>query len=192
MNKKYYLILAFVIVAIIQIFIPAQMVWNQEDIIATGKEFKFKTQPIDPNDPFRGKYVQLYYDNEFFINPDTNIKWERNEKVYLTIEVNEEGFAEIKSASKAAPINNKDYFMANIGYINNYSKDSTINVNFPFENFYMEETKAEKAEDIYTKSIIDTNITCYSLVKIKKGEAVLTDVIIGDKSIKEIVKSIGK
>jgi hypothetical protein len=44
------------------------------------------------------------------------------------------------------------------------------------------------AEDYYRKSSVDTNSVCYSVVKIKNGKAVLTDVIINDKSIKDIIK----
>jgi len=50
-NKQ---ILIFALVALAQLYVPAKMVWNQESILEEGTEYKFKTAPVDPNDPFRG------------------------------------------------------------------------------------------------------------------------------------------
>ncbi|MBA4241981.1 MAG: GDYXXLXY protein, partial [Sphingobacteriaceae bacterium] len=50
-NKKL-LLVTFCVVALIQLYVPAKMIFDSEDILTTGKEFKFKTEPIDPNDPF--------------------------------------------------------------------------------------------------------------------------------------------
>ncbi len=193
MKKKYFLITAFIILALAQIFIPANMIFGQEDIINTGKEFHFRTQPIDPNDPFRGKFIYLNYKNDFFYNTDTNIKWNSYETAYVILKSNADGFAQIISAQKEKPDNNVDFLKVKLQYISNYKwqtkdKDNKININYPFNRFYMEETKSKDAENYYRESSIDTNIICYSIVKIKNGKAVLTDVIINDKSIKDIIK----
>ena len=52
----------------------------------------------------------------------------------------------------------------------------------------MEESKAKPAEDLYMESQRNIDNMTYALVSIKDGDAVLKDVIIDDKSIKEIVK----
>ncbi|MBD3630845.1 GDYXXLXY domain-containing protein [Cyclobacterium sp.] len=58
-NKKIVLPV-FVLIALLQLYLPAKMILDREDILHKGKEYKFKTQPIDPNDPFRGKFIALY------------------------------------------------------------------------------------------------------------------------------------
>lgn len=54
MTNKKTLLSVFILVAIVQLYVPAKMILDREDILDTGKEYKFKTEPIDPNDPFRG------------------------------------------------------------------------------------------------------------------------------------------
>ena len=55
MIKMKILLSVFILVALVQLFVPAKMILDREDILDMGKEYKFKTEPIDPNDPFRGK-----------------------------------------------------------------------------------------------------------------------------------------
>jgi len=203
MDKKYFLITAFIILAIAQLFIPAKMILGQEDIIETGTEFHFRTEPIDPSDPFRGKYIYLNYKNEFFYNTDTSIKWQSHETAYVIIETDDEGFAQVISAQKEKPDNDVDFLKIKLGYVSNYNNTISnniikiegndnnykqIDIDYPFDRYYMEESKSQDAEDYYRKSSVDTNSVCYSVVKIKNGKAVLTDVIINDRSIKDIIK----
>ncbi len=35
-----------------QLYVPASMIFRNERVIREGTAFKFKTAPIDPNDPF--------------------------------------------------------------------------------------------------------------------------------------------
>ncbi len=63
MNTKKLLLVAFILVALAQLYVPTKMILNRENVLANGTDFKFRTAPIDPNDPFRGKYVNLQYEN---------------------------------------------------------------------------------------------------------------------------------
>ncbi|HMB62545.1 MAG TPA: hypothetical protein VKN36_05700, partial [Eudoraea sp.] len=60
---------------------------------------------------------------------------------------------------------------------------------YPFDRFYMEESKANEAELTYRQSQRDTSKITYALVRIKNGEAVLKDVMIDGISIRELVKT---
>ena len=60
-------------------------------------------------------------------------------------------------------------------------------IDYPFDRYYMEESKAYDAELTYRKSQLDTSQIAYALVSIKDGEAVLKDVLINGVSIREIV-----
>jgi uncharacterized membrane-anchored protein len=71
------------LVVIAQLYVPLQMMFNQEDIMKTGTEFKFQTAPIDPYDPFRGKYITLFF-KEREITVQNNIKWSNGETVFAT------------------------------------------------------------------------------------------------------------
>lgn len=63
MNKKKILLLSFFLVAVVQLYVPSKMIWDREEVLRTGTEYKFRTAPIDPTDPFRGKYITLRFDD---------------------------------------------------------------------------------------------------------------------------------
>ena len=177
----------FILVALMQLFVPAQMIWNNEDVLETGKVFKFKTAPIDPNDPFRGKYVYLSFDNVRVEIPKEN-DWKRGEAVYVSLSEDADGFAEISSVSKTEPTETQDFVTAKVAFIDIYNKEkTTMTIRYPFERFYMEESKAYDAELTYRESQRDTTKTTYALVHLKNGSAVLKDVLIDGVPIKELV-----
>ena len=61
MNNKRNLILLLLLVCL-QLFVPAKMIYDHEAILNKGKVFKFKTAPVDPSDPIRGKYITLQFE----------------------------------------------------------------------------------------------------------------------------------
>jgi uncharacterized membrane-anchored protein len=183
-NKKIFLAL-FILVVLAQLFVPAKMILDRESVLSNGKEFKFKTEPIDPTDPFRGKYITLSYeDNTFEIQDESDFTY--NEVIYVTIITNSEGYAVISSVSKTEPDDTHDYFKAKVDFINDTGR---LSVDFPFDRYYMEESKAYEAELVYRESQIDSNQVAYALVHVKDGQAVLKNVMIDGISIKDIVKS---
>jgi uncharacterized membrane-anchored protein len=171
----------------VQLVVPASMIYNAEAIIAKGTEYKFITTPIDPTDPFRGKYITLSYrENRFQIyNPE---EWSTNEIVFVTLTTDENGYAKISSVSKKMPADQQDFVKAKVSYVTNMeNEDNYLTISYPFDRYYMEESKASDAETLYLESLRDTNLITYGLVNIKAGEAVLKDVMIDGKSIKEMV-----
>ena len=186
MNSKKLLFTAFILVAIVQLAIPGKMIWDKERILITGKDFKFETTPVDPTDPFRGKYITLtYLENSFEIEDET--EWQEGENVFIILENDMNGFAKIKSVSKEKPNHSSDYLKSQIDFITgNYR--TQIHFTYPFDRFYMEESKAYEAEQIYIENQIDSSKKTYALVSIKNGDAVLKDVLIDGVSIREVVK----
>ncbi|MEM8845949.1 MAG: GDYXXLXY domain-containing protein [Bacteroidota bacterium] len=179
----------FILMVLVQLFVPANMIWNNEDVLRTGKEFKFKTAPIDPNDPFRGKYIFLSFDNITVEIPKEH-DWKRGEAIYVSIKEDNNGFAIIDSVSRKEPQQTQDFVKAEVGFINSYQVDKvTMNIRYPFERFYMEESKAYDAEITYRETRRDTTKTAYALVNVKEGDAVLKDVLIDGVPIAELVNT---
>lgn len=184
-NKKI-LLIGFFLIACIQLYVPAKMIYDQEDVLRTGKQFKFKAAPIDPNDPFRGKYITLRFDATNF-KVQNGKDWVQGEEVFVLVEPAETGFVKISSVLKDKPANESNFVKATISYIDEIN--STLLINYPFDRFYLEESKAQAAEDMYRESIIDSTQIAYALVNIKEGEAVIRDVMIDGVSISNLVKS---
>src|SRR5690554_461138 len=78
MDNKKFLFIAFILVAIIQLAVPAKMIWDKENVLKSGKEFKFETAPVDPTDPFRGKYIALNYKENTYSSDDSST-WKSEE-----------------------------------------------------------------------------------------------------------------
>ncbi len=183
--KTINLLVIFIIVALVQIFVPAQMIFNQEKIIDTGVAYKFKTQPIDPSDPFRGKYIVLNYEVDTFKTSDS--LWNYGEDVYVYLNQDSLGFAQVNQVSKFELKGHKDYVMAEVNWYNR--NEAELHFNLPFDRYYMEETKAYDAELAVRNSQRDSvPNSAYALVYVKEGEAVLDDVIINQVSIKDFVE----
>lgn len=186
MKTKYFLFAAFVLVYAAQLYVPLSMIIGQEDVLSSGKTYKFRTEPVDPNDPMRGKYVILGFQDDSFTFPDSIYFW-RNQDVYVQIFEDEDGFAKIRDVLMDLPVEGNDYVKATIQY-SNYFKDSTrLLIRYPFDRFYMEEYKAPVAEDMYFESQRDSLKTSWAVVKVKNGEAALEDVMIDGVSILDIV-----
>jgi len=186
MNNKKLVISVFILVALVQLYVPANMIFEREEVLESGEEFKFITAPIDPNDPYRGKYIALRFkENTFEVrNPED---WSTGETVYVLFSKDTEGFAKIKSISKNKPADFQDFLKTHVSFVKRNGSNEII-IDYPFDRFYMEETKAHEAENAYTESQRDTSYKTYALVYIKNGIAVLNDVLMYDVSIVEIVR----
>ncbi|WP_299526347.1 GDYXXLXY domain-containing protein [Winogradskyella sp.] len=185
--KTIHIFLIFVIVVLVQLFVPAKMIFDREDILKTGTVYKFKTRPVDPSDPFRGKYITLNYEMDSAESKD--ITWQRGEKILVYIESDSLGYAKVYDVSKDQLGTDKDYIEAKV--IWNNGKSNTVNFELPFDRFYMEESKAKPAEDIYREYNTQRNANndTYALVAIKNGEAVLKNVYINDNPIRYYIEN---
>ncbi|MFT5847465.1 MAG: hypothetical protein ACJARX_002370 [Psychroserpens sp.] len=183
MTRKHILIV-FIIVAIAQIAVPAQMIFGRESVLKSGTAFKFKTEPIDPSDPFKGKYIILNYEMDKVKTKDSG--WVRHQEVYVQIANDSTGFVKAISASTDVP--NSGYFVkAKVNW--QTVRDSSLHFSLPFNEFYMKETKAYDAEVAHRDAQRDSlPKNTYALVYIKDGEAVLDNVFINEIPIATFVE----
>ncbi len=184
--KVIYTLPFFLLLAVIQLFIPIRMVVLQERTLQKGVPYKFRTAPVDPNDPFRGKYITLRFEAEQYETQDTT-PWQKHEKVFVFLSKDRQGFASIEQISRKPPLDETDYFQATVSYISLYGSRAQIDLRFPFDRYYMEETKAPEAEEAYRSALQNRQDDIYALVYVKNGKTVLDDVRIGDRSIRAVV-----
>jgi uncharacterized membrane-anchored protein len=186
MNNTKIFLAAFIVVALAQLYVPAKMIWDREDVMESGTVFKFRTAPVDPTDPFRGKYIVLRYeDNRIEVENGDDLM--RGEEVFAQLKTDSSGFAKIQAISKDEPNESEHFIKAKVNYVGG-SSPAELNIDFPFDRYYMEESKAYEAELTYQESQGDTSTVTYAVVSVKHGEAVLRDVMIDGVSIREIVK----
>jgi uncharacterized membrane-anchored protein len=190
MSSKKISLIAFVLIALVQLYVPTKMILDREVILENGTVYKFKTAPVDPSDPFRGKYITLNYEiNSFEV--DSSEEWSNGELVYIILTTDLDGFASIQSVSKLRPSEGTDYLKTTVDYISS-GKTKKLSFNYPFDRFYMKESLASNAELAYEMSLRETTPLTYALVSIKDGESVLKDVMIDSLSINEVAKRLNR
>ena len=180
-NPKIIMIL-FGILAIIQLIIPVKMIYDQEDVLKHGVEFRFRTAPVDPVDAMRGRYVALQYEIEEL---ETSYKeiYKKNSTVYLVLTTDSAGYAVIDKIEKSKP-DSCNYLKSKISYT--FLRDSKQIVRFelPFNRYYMEEAKAPQAEKIFQDFNRTSNeLEAFAVVRVKDGKSVLSDLYIDAKPI---------
>lgn len=181
MSKKY-LIPLFIVMAFVQLAVPAKMIYDSEMTERHGTLFKLRTAPIDPVDPFRGKYINLSYEASSFDTADTT--YVQGDMVYIVLKEDATGFATIASIEHTKPIGTPDYVQAEVTF--NYG--GRIHFEYLFDRFYMEESKAPQAEAAYSEySRKGKAKPAYAIVAVRDGNAVVKDVIIDGMPVKEFV-----
>lgn len=179
------------ILILVQLAIPFAMIQGKEKILREGERFRFKTQPIDPADPFQGRYVRLNFEENFIPSPEERKSELRyKEPIYALIEVDQDGFAHFTGWSKNVPENGA--FLKSRRLWEKYSRETDTAqrhyegffIKLPFDRFYMDETKAPRAENMVRDATRTTN--CWAEVRILEGKAVLEDVMVGGQSIREL------
>ena len=106
---------------------------------------------------------------------------------YVILKTNVAGFVSIDYISKKKPSPGIDFIKAKVDFVLN-DPVKTINIAYPFDRFYMEESKAYNAEQEYRESQLDSTKTTYALVSIKDGDAVLKDVFIDEIPLGDLMK----
>jgi uncharacterized membrane-anchored protein len=179
--KTKYIVTAFALTAMLQLFAPLKLVYNSEMTARYGTVYKFKTQPIDPSDPFRGKYVSLNFEVSQY---QTKQKWITDEELYVVVGKDSLGYAKITNVLTTEPATGSNYLKAKAGMY----YDGLLHIDLPFNQFYMEEGKAQEAEDGYRKYNLQDNAEpAYATVAIKNGNAVITNVIVNGLPIRDYV-----
>lgn len=181
---KYLTLSLFACMALAQWIVPGKMIYDSERVIDDGETFHFKTQPIDPSDPFRGKYITLSFEANSIAD---TAYWQPEEEINITFGRDSAGFAFAKSASKETP--SGPYLHTTVQYTSS-GDPSQVYFNIPFTRFYLEESKAAEAENQYWSAQRDSAQVAYGIVKIGNGNAVLTAVMVNGRSVTEIVEAL--
>lgn len=169
--SKSLLLTLFTLAVIVQISIPGQMVWQYEDCLNHGAVYRFHTAPLDPYDAFRGRYLWLAVrPSEAAIQPEAN--WQRGDTAYVPLSVDPQGYAQFGEIARTAP-KEGDYLKTRIFY----PSDKTVQLDLPFDRFYLDEKDAPRAETIQRK--FNNAVETYIIVRVKNGYAVIEDLILG-------------
>ena len=185
MNRRMTLPL-LVLVAVVQIAVPAGIALQQEATLCWGRQIKVAIQPVDPSQPFMGRYVALQFrDLNIY---DESGKFREDEAVYVALEDDANGFAHAK-AILAAPPGNQAYIPARIG------GSSGGQAVYAFNRFYLMEENAPQVEQRLAarRTVPGVNLqsrttNAYVTVRVWKNTATLEQLYIDNLPVDEFLR----
>ena len=162
---KKWLLPALIVVILIQLFVPVYMIANKYDILRTGEEFRFRVNPVDPYDAFRGRYVRL--------NSPQRVSGQGR---YGSVTVDADGFAHIAYTSHRRP--------ASGAFVRSSNRNRFT---LPIERYYMEEKLAPRAEVLTQRR--EPGQEAYVTVRVKNGELIISGLFIDGVAIEDILRT---
>ncbi len=186
---KYLVVLAL----LLQLAIPLKMILSQEIIRRDGVEIRLRCAPVDPADPFRGRYVAIAYDNksvkgiqpkneEHLINDvyRGNLCWAQFDK-------GENGEYKLIRLAKE-PSSVGIWIKTRNARVWRHEKETLpISIELDQDRFYMNEKAAPAAEAAYNRRKWKD---VYATLRVHNGNVVLVDLDCDGKPIAEAVKAL--
>jgi hypothetical protein len=183
MKRSPILLALFGVVAVAQLAVPASMIAQRELTLRTGELLKFRTAPVDPYDAFRGRYVALGFTQTSVSIPE-GMELRLNQKVFVLLEGDAEGFAQLKAVSLEQPSDAR-YLAMPVNFVSG----NTAHFRLPFDRFYMQEHLAPEAERVYLEHSRAGKRTAYIAVRVRRGHGVIENLYIEDTPIAEYVRA---
>jgi uncharacterized membrane-anchored protein len=176
-------VLALCAMAAVQLAAPAWMIFDQEATLRHGAEYKFQTEPVDPYDCFRGRYVTLSFKAEH-LKQKASPEFPQGSKAFAVLKVNADGFAEVERLSKEPTENS---FAVKVRYARG---DGNLQLDFLFDKFFMDEKLAPEAEKAYREANRGkVEKPCWALVRVRHGKAALSGLFIDGLPIREYLRT---
>jgi uncharacterized membrane-anchored protein len=172
----------FGLAALAQWAAPLSQIWTHEQTLAKGTLIKLKCAAPDPYDPLRGRFLAVRPDERQVTVP-ADIKLQRGMQVYATLTTGADGLATITHLSLTPPADG-DYIRLKSGYINS---EKTVQLQWPFERFYINEKLAPEADKWFAENIRGTK-GIIAEVRVLNGRAVLADLSLDGRPFREILK----
>lgn len=171
----------FAVVCLTQLGVIAFQMVQYERILKDGEVFYFNVLPLDPYDPFRGRYVTLRFENAKAPLAEGEVMHDAT-KGYVHLAHQEEGDTfSVFSFQKPQKGSFLEVFIAP-----SVSKKSDTGVSFslPFDRFYLREEIAPKAESLLrARSGVKVN----AKLRVLDGKGVIEALMVGETPLSEFV-----
>ena len=177
-------VVIFIVFALIQLSVPASVVWKREQTLKHGRVWKFKTEPIDPVDAIRGRYVALRLAAEKVrYSPAPNPSM-LEPPIYAALKEDAHGFAYVDQLS-AIPMAGDNIIKVE-GY---YWSGGWENVRLPFEKLWISEKIAPEAERAYRENSLRDKQNAYVTVRVRSGDAALEQLYIDGRPLVDYLRA---
>jgi uncharacterized membrane-anchored protein len=176
------------LVLLVQLAVPLQMIRSREAVLERGTAYRFRTEPVDPADPFQGRYVRLDFEADSVPMAEAEAEAVGSRaRGYALLGVDADGFARFVGWTLERPATGDYLQTRSLGPARRWnperekSESRGLRIDLPFDRFYMEESKAPEAERIAAEASREED--CWAVVRVLDGRAVIEDVLVGGRPL---------
>lgn len=172
--------LLLALACVLQWTLPASLALRSERALRSGHRYYLHTAPVDPADPFRGRYVALSF-------PDARVALSAGfaaapgTRVYLPLRIGADRYAYF-GAPAARPPAAGDYLAARVQSVTG----GEALLRLPFDRYYLEEHAAPAAERAYRDAGRAADRRTYVSIRVRGSDAVLEELFIDDRAVREL------
>ncbi len=171
----------FVAVALVQLAVAGGAIVKSELALRTGEAFRFRIQPVDPVDAFRGRYVAIRFAVDRALVVEGAAVRPRK-YISVPINVDSDGFASLGRANVGPPAEGA-YLRLRAGVVTpDEDGNQQVWITMPFRRFYMDEELAPQAERAVWGGRRGQREASVS-VRIRHGVGVIEELYIDDTPI---------
>lgn len=186
-------IASFAIVMLLYLWFPFQMINSSQEVLQKGNLYRFKPEPVDPYDAFRGRYVELnFLTKAFTVSPSLKMP-DPEQKVYVSLGKDSLGYAFFDQIHYDPP-GEKDYIETTISYSN--GRELHINIPENMQRFYLNEELAPQAEKVYRELARENRnadtIAVYLDVRVLEGTVVMEELYFRDLPVGEYLRELDR
>lgn len=175
-------IIIFAVVAVVQLSVPASVLWRRAQTLKHGRVWKFKTAPADPVDAVRGRYIALRFAAEQVPQPEQSISGAAS--VYAVLKEDENGFAKVDHITPARVIGDDAIKVESLGWWR-----ESQHVRFPFDRYWVTEANAPAAEKAYIDNSHRGNENAYVTVRVHNGDAGIEELYIDNQRLADYLRA---
>lgn len=188
--KRRLVLALFALLCAAQLAVPAQMIRAQQLLLAEGSLHRFRTAPVDPADPFRGRYVALRFEAECVPADSLPPGFDTHRRLYAKLQRGDDGYTVLASLHEQPPAG--EFLQVRPGGWG--CAEQQQRVLLPFDRYYMEEALAPQAELAYLAlnrrgEAAMTPPNTYVTVRVLDGDAALEDLYLDGKPVLDFLSS---
>lgn len=164
---------------LLQWSVPLAVVQKAGKTLEQGTAYRFRTAPVDPADPFRGRYVTLDFEAARIAVPP-RFEAARGTRLYAPIVPDADGFATLAAPQRERPARG-DWLTVRLQWHD--AHDALLKL--PFDRYYLDEDLAPEAERLYQTrnrrtAENDPRRPAYAVVRVRDGHALIEELYIDD------------
>lgn len=179
-------IIAFGVLCLLQLGAAASGIARHERTLTQGAGVLLEVAPVDPADPFRGRYVALSFELERGSHALRGSLPQYNEPAYVVLKVDAQHVATVDYVTAEEPSAGL-WLKAQSSW---QETDTAVRVSLPFKRYYMNEALAPAAEAAYLEAIRqDSGKKNYARVRLLDGRAVIEAILLDGKPIEEAARA---